>query len=109
MTDEYLVNVASKLEASGTDTDPCWTAVLHVIRRIQEDPNLAYYCCELTRTFEVLCMAAAAHEGMPVLEVMKAVRTNLQNTLSQLEPDVCRMRSRVEALEKKLEAAGVEE
>lgn len=70
-------------------------AVTAVIRRIQDDPRVAYYLAPGTRTYEVLTEAAAEAEGVEVA----AYRRDLETSLKFEAPPKCRDCGKVGLLE----------
>ncbi len=61
------------------------SAVAAVIRRIQDDPRVAYFISPGTRTYEVLTEAAADAAGIEV----EAYRLDLEKTLRFEAPPRC--------------------
>lgn len=71
-------------------------AVWHIYRRIQRDPDVNWYCGNMTETLRLTCEAIAAETGADPEEVVRhAIRVQLD------VPQVERLRKRVEELEAK--------
>ena len=75
-------------------------AIRYLLGRIQEDPNVHYYCGFGTQAFALLCKAESALTGKPLAEVEQQRRKNLTPRHRQQEPDVELLRREIEELRK---------
>lgn len=78
--------------------DMMYLGIKYLLDRLQEDPDVMWYCGPGTETFRRLCMAEAAYLGCPLKEVEKARMVDLQPSYRKREPEVIELRKRLEAL-----------
>lgn len=71
-------------------------AVVYLLRRIGEDPDLGYYLGFGMESFRRLCLAWAAHTGRPLAEVEEEAWRDRQPPHRKREPEVLELRKRLE-------------
>lgn len=75
-----------------------YAAVKYTLDRIQEDPNLRYYAGPSTQVFYLLVRAEAAYLEKSVDEVEKTRRRDLQPEYRKTQPEVLRLREKLDEL-----------
>lgn len=83
--------------------DAAEKAVLYLAQRIGEDPNVGYYCGYGTQVFYLTAQALAALTGKPLDAVEKELREDRQPSYRRQEPEVIRLRERIDELQRELD------
>lgn len=79
---EALIDYVRELETEVERLRASETAVVHLLRRVQEDPRLAYYISPYTTSLELLMAAGAALAGRDPAEF----KAEFQRTLRMEAP-----------------------
>lgn len=89
-----------------TERDQLYAAVKHTLDQIQENPDVHYYCGWGTQIFYLLIRAEAAHLGKPLDEVETERRKDRQPSYRRREPEVLRLRDKLDELRNQLDGVG---
>jgi hypothetical protein len=76
-----------------------YRAVSCVLDRIQDDPNIRYYCGSGTEIFTLLAMAEAAYLDKPLVEVEEYRLKDLQPEYRRRDTDLAVMRRKRDELQ----------
>jgi hypothetical protein len=76
-------------------SDPVRDAIAYLMRRLGEDPDVAYYLGYGTESFRQLCLAQAALTGKSFEEVERLARIDRQPSYRRREPEVLMLRKRL--------------
>lgn len=76
----------------------CYQAVKYMLDRIQDNPDVRYYCGFGTQMFYLLIRAEAAELGKPLAEVEVARRQDTQPSYRRREAEVLRLRDQMDEL-----------
>lgn len=83
--------------------DAAEKAVLYLASRLQEDPNVGYYCGYGTQVFYLTAQAVAVLTGKPLPEVEKALREDRQPSYRKQDPEVIRLRDQIDELRREMD------
>ncbi len=86
-----------------TEREQLYAAVKHILDQIQENPDVRYYCGWGTQIFYLLILAEAAHLGKPLADVEEWRRTDRQPSYRRREPEVLRLREKLDELRNQLD------
>jgi hypothetical protein len=83
--------------------DAAVKAVVYLAQRIQDNPDIGYYCGWGTQVFYLTARAVSVIEGRPFNEVEKFMAEDKQPEYRRVQPEVIRLRERVHELQGQLD------
>lgn len=96
----------SPLPTTTADAAALYKAIAYVLDRIQDMPNVRYYCGPGTQIFFELIKAEAAFTGLPLEEVEAARKVDTEPSYRKTLPRVVQLEEKIDAMRRACDCGG---
>jgi hypothetical protein len=88
------------------DAAALYRAVAYVLDRIQDMPDVRYYCGSGTQIFYELIQAEAAYLGKPLEEIERVRKADTQPEYRKMKPRVIYLEEKIDAMRRACSCGG---